>query len=176
MRTKILSLFVVVLSGIVFGQDITESSTPFKQELSLRFSEPLDAVISDLETFIPNYMKNENIPGVQIALIKDGIIAWTGGFGVKNTIIREPVTSNTLFEVASLSKVVTAYMALKLVDEGELSLAKPLHNYLSEEWLPPSAYRDSIKLNHVLSHSSGIPKISKDVMFKPSFYHSSSYF
>lgn len=178
MRTKILVLFVVVLSEVVFSQDITESNTPFKQELPLRFSEPLDAIITDLEIFIPNYMKNENIPGVQIALIQDGIITWTEGFGVKNTITRKPVTSNTLFEVASLSKVVTAYIALKLIDEGEISLAKPLHNYLSKEWLPPSAYRDSIKLNHVLSHSSGIPKISKDIMFKPgtAYYYSANGF
>ena len=178
MRTKILILFAVVLFEVVFSQDMTESNTPFKQELPLRFSEPLDTIITDLEIFIPNYMKNENIPGVQIALIQDGIIAWTEGFGVKNTITRKPVTSNTLFEVASLSKVVTAYMALKLVDEGEISLAKPLHNYLSKEWLPPSAYRDSIKLNHVLSHSSGIPKISKDIMFKPgtAYYYSANGF
>jgi CubicO group peptidase (beta-lactamase class C family) len=178
MRTKILALFAVVLFAVISSQDIAKSNTPFKQELSLRFSEPLENIISDLEIFIPNYMKNEHIPGVQIALVQEGIIAWTTGFGVKNTITRKPVTSSTLFEVASLSKVVTAYMALKLVDEGEISLAKPLHSYLSEEWLPPSAYRDSIKLNHVLSHSSGLPKISKDIMFQPgtAYYYSANGF
>ena len=178
MRTKIIALSAVVLFEVAFSQEITESNAPFKQELPLRFSEPIDTIITGLETFIPNYMKNENIPGVQIALIQDGIIAWTEGFGLKNTITRKPVTSSTLFEVASLSKVVTAYMALKLVDEGEISLAKPLHNYLSEEWLPPSPFRDSIKLNHVLSHSSGLPKISKDIMFKPgtAYYYSANGF
>jgi CubicO group peptidase (beta-lactamase class C family) len=178
MRTKTVALFAVVLFEVAFSQDMTESNTPFMQESPLRFSEPIDNIITDLEIFIPNYMKNENIPGVQIALIQDGIITWTKGFGVKNTITRKPVTPNTLFEVASLSKVVTAYMALKLVDEGEISLAKPLHNYLSEEWLPPSAYRDSVKLNHVLSHSSGLPKISKDIMFEPgtAYYYSANGF
>ena len=178
MRTKTVALFAVALFEVAFSQDITESNTPFKQESPLRFSEPIDNIITDLEIFIPNYMKNENVPGVQIALIQDGIIAWTEGFGVKNTITRKPVTSSTLFEVASLSKVVTAYMALKLIDEGEISLAKPLNNYLSEEWLPPSAYRDSIKLNHVLSHSSGLPKMSKDIMFKPgtAYYYSANGF
>jgi CubicO group peptidase (beta-lactamase class C family) len=69
-------------------------------------------------------------------------------------------------------------MAFKLVDEGEISLTKPLHDYLSEEWLPPSAYRDSIKLNHVLSHSSGLPKIGKDIMFEPgtAYYYSANGF
>ncbi|MHC4426714.1 MAG: serine hydrolase, partial [Planctomycetota bacterium] len=61
---------------------------------------------------------------------------------------------------------------------GEISLAKPLHDYLSEEWLPPSAYRDSIKLHHVLSHSSGLPKMSKDIMFEPgtAYYYSANGF
>ena len=178
MRTKILALFAVVLFEIVTCQGIAKSNTPFEQESPLRFSEPIDIIIKDLEIFIPNYMKNENVPGVQIALIQDGIIAWTKGFGVKNTITRKPVTSNTLFEVASLSKVVTAYMALKLIDEGKISLTKPLHYYLSEEWLPPSTYRDSIKLNHVLSHSSGLPKIGKDIMFEPgtAYYYSANGF
>jgi len=178
MRIKALAFFAVVLFKVTFGQEITESNTTFSQESPLRFSEPIENIITDLEIYIPNYMKNKNIPGVQIALIQDGIIVWTEGFGVKNTITRKPVTSSTLFEVASLSKVVTAYMALKLIDEGEISLAKPLHNYLSEEWLPPSAYRDSIKLNHVLSHSSGLPKIGKDIMFEPStaYYYSANGF
>ena len=178
MRTKTVALFAVVLFAVVSSQDIAKSNTPFNHESPLRFSEPIENIITDIEIFIPNYMKNENIPGVQIALIQDGIIAWTEGFGVKNTITKKPVTSNTLFEVASLSKLVTAYMALKLVDEGEISLTEPLHNYLSEEWLPPSAYRDSIKLNHVLSHSSGLPKIGKDIMFEPStaYYYSANGF
>ncbi len=77
MRTKILSLSAVVLFEVAFSQEITESNTPFKQELPLRFSESIYTIVTDLETFIPNYMKNESIPGVQIALIQDGIIAWT---------------------------------------------------------------------------------------------------
>jgi len=59
-RTKILALFAVVLFEVVFSQDIAKSNTPFKQESPLRFSEPIDNIITDLETFIPNYMKNEN--------------------------------------------------------------------------------------------------------------------
>ena len=181
MRIKIFAFFIyfsAILVAIIYSQDITETNTSFEQELSLRLSEPVDTIIADLKIFIPNYMNNENIPGIQIALIKEGKIAWTEGFGVTNTITREPVTSNILFEVASLSKVVSAYMALKLVDEGKLSLEKPLHSYLTEEWLPSSVYRDSIKLNHVVTHSSGLGKLSKEIMFKPGteYYYSANGF
>jgi CubicO group peptidase (beta-lactamase class C family) len=53
------------------------------------------------------------------------------------------------------------------VDEGKLSLNKPLHSYLSDEWMPYSTYRDSIKLKHVLSHSSGLRKTSREIIFEP---------
>jgi len=75
-------------------------------------SEPLEEVVADLETFIPAYMDQEDIPGVSVALIRNGEVVWTEGFGVANALIKKPVTQETLFEVASNSKVVTAYIAL----------------------------------------------------------------
>jgi len=110
-------------------------------------------------------MREEGIPGVAIALIRDGEIVWTEGFGVVNTITAKPVTAETLFEVASNSKVVSAYIALRLVDQGKLSLDRPLNDYLAEPWLPPSEYRDTITLRHVVSHSSGLSKTGRKSLF-----------
>jgi len=162
----LICLFVIYVTK-TDSKSVTGSHNQLYIAKPLGFQEPADRIISDLKTFIPDYIKSEHIPGVQIALIHDGKTVWTEGFGVANKFTGKPVTSETLFEVASNSKVVTAYMALKLVDEGKISLEKPLHSYLTGEWLPPSIYRDSIKLQHVLSHSSGLDKTSRDVMFKP---------
>ena len=172
-----LTYFLLVLCTPTCSQNTSEIHGTM-QESPLRASEPVDTIIADLKTFIPKYLNDEHIPGASIALMYGGEIAWTVGFGVANTLTREKVTSNTLFEVASISKVVTAYMALRLVDEGKLSVDKPLHSYLSKEWLPPSAYRDSIALKHVLSHSSGLSKTSKDIMFRPgtAYYYSAQGF
>lgn len=127
----------------------------------------IDSVIADLRTFIPEYIKSHNVPGVGISLVKEGKIVFNEGFGVANYFTKVPITENTLFEVASISKAITAYIALRLVDEGKLSADKPLNSYLKDEWLPPSQFRDSIKLSHVLSHSSGMRKTSREIMFKP---------
>jgi CubicO group peptidase (beta-lactamase class C family) len=96
-------------------------------------------------------------------------MVWTKGFGVANAFTRRPITPRTLFEVASNSKVVTAYIALRLVDQGRLSLDEPLNAYLSEPWLPLSEYRDAITLRHVLSHSSGLghSPTSRQSLFAP---------
>lgn len=152
-----LSAFLVLLTGLTaHARTGTIASKPSQHDPSLRLSEPTEAIVADLERFIPEYMSEQEIPGVTIALIRDGEIVWQEGFGVANTITRKPITPDTIFEVASNSKVVAAYIALRLVDEGLLSLDEPLNAYLMEPWLPPSEFRDSITLRHVISHSSGL--------------------
>jgi CubicO group peptidase (beta-lactamase class C family) len=148
-----------------FAASIPASQPP------LRTSEPVRDIVADLEEFIPTHMDQEGIPGVAIALIRDGEVVWADGFGVANTITGEPVTADTVFEVASISKVVTAYTALRLVEQGLLSLDEPVVTYLSEPWLPPSEYREQITLRHLASHSSGLSDrqlpLDRSMRFKP---------
>jgi CubicO group peptidase (beta-lactamase class C family) len=142
----------------------------------LRVSEPLETVIADLETFVPAYMAQESVPGVAIAIIRDGRTAWVKGFGLASQLTRRPVRDNTIFEVASNSKAMTAFIALRLVDEGTLDLDEPLSRYLAEPWLPPSEYRDTITLRHCLSHSAGFGHntTSRETLFPPGSRYSYS--
>jgi len=178
MKFKILSLltlFAIVLGILAYDQTATLAATPSSwQELPLRLSVPVEAVVTDLKNYIPEYMRKEDIPGVAIALIRNGKVVWTEGFGIVNTITTKPVTSKTLFEVASNSKVVTAYIALRLVDQGKLSLDEPLNTYLSEPWLPPSEYRNAVTLRQVLSHTSGLSAsitLNRDIIFVPGSHY-----
>ena len=176
MKLKVFTLLALLLGVAAYGQAAALAAITSGQEPPLRLSEPTDVIIADLEIYIPDYMQEKNIPGVAIALIRDDKIVWTEGFGVANAITRKPVTPETPFEVASNSKVVTAYIALRLVAQGKLSLDEPLNAYLPEPWLPPSEYRDTITLRHVLSHSSGLGKIGRESLFAPGrgYYYSAS--
>jgi CubicO group peptidase (beta-lactamase class C family) len=183
MKIKLLAL--LVLLAMVVGiascggkatpttteQKQTATPTEGAQEAPLRWSEPVDAVVADLERYIPERMRKGDIPGLAIALIRDGEVVWTEGFGVANVITRQPVTPETVFEAASNSKVVAAYTAIRLVEQGELSLDEPLTAYLSEPWLPPSEYGDKITLRHLASHSSGLTDnlfpVDKGIDFEP---------
>jgi len=141
------------------------------QESLLRISEPVDSVIVDLKNYIPQRMTAAQVPGLAIALIRDFKVVWTEGFGVTNQITKRPVESRTVFEVASISKPVTAYIALRLIDQGLLSLDKPVRQYLKDPWLPPSEYANLIAIRHLLSHSSGLGDdiffMNKDISFEP---------
>lgn len=169
MRLRVL-LSVAILLGLLFGaQTVAWGAIDWGAQPRLRASEPLDQVVADLERFVPAYMAEQDIPGVAVALVRDGHVAWSEGFGVANRITGEPVTPETRFAVASNSKVVTAYIALRLVDEGLLSLDEPLNTYLPEPWLPPSQYREAITLRRVLSHSSGLGHLTlgREIRFVP---------
>lgn len=137
----------------------------------LRRTEPLEAVVADLRGYIPARMAEDHIPGLSIALVREGQLVWSEGFGVANRLTSRPVTPETVFEVASISKVVTAYSALRLVEQGRLALDEPLVGQLDEPWLPPSEWGDRITLRHLAGHSSGLSDnllpLDKNIQFEP---------
>src|SRR5260370_21841576 len=67
-------------------------------------------------------MKHYHVPGVSIAVFNKGQILWARGFGLADIPANKPVTPETLFQAASVSKSVTAFAALQLVQQGQLNL------------------------------------------------------
>ena len=101
-------------------------------------------------------MEWSNVPGVAIAVLKDGELSWSAGFGVKRVGEPAKVTTDTLFGAASLSKPVLAFAVLGLRDKGMLDLDRPLWNYLPYDDLPAGDQAKQITARHVLSHSTGL--------------------
>jgi len=97
------------------------------------------------------------VPGVSIAGIQRGKTIWVHGFGVKEDGTSQPVTAETVFEAASLSKPVFAYGVLKLVDRGKLGLDVPLTTYLPKPYIPGDQRLAKITARIVLSHRTGFP-------------------
>lgn len=119
--------------------------------------DPLGKLAADLQQFIPRMMLHVGVPGLSIAVIRDGRLIWNQGFGVRNNETREPVTIETPFEAASFSKAAFAYAVLKLCEQGKLSLDSPLWNYRPDYFLPASDPRSKlITARMILSHTSGL--------------------
>ena len=110
-----------------------------------------------LEREIPELMEKANIPGLSMAVIRNGEIFWSGTFGVRNRETNESVDENTIFEAASLTKTVTAAAALKLVERGELDLDRTLAEYLPYPKLAGDERYKKITARHVLTHTTGLP-------------------
>jgi CubicO group peptidase (beta-lactamase class C family) len=111
---------------------------------------------------VTGLMRKGDIPGLSIAVIRDGKIDWEGEFGQKNAVndgvADGPVLRDTLFSAASLSKPVFAYIVLRLVDRGVIDLDKPLYTYgFAYDRIDKDSRSKLITARRVLDHTTGLP-------------------
>ncbi|MBT3270573.1 beta-lactamase family protein [Candidatus Poribacteria bacterium] len=103
-------------------------------------------------------MAHYNVPGVSIAVVDDHRVEWARGYGVSTAGRNERVTPDTLFQAASIGKVVVAAAALHYVDQGLLELDGDVSRNLSSWRLPEEGFtaREKVTLRRLLSHSAGV--------------------
>jgi CubicO group peptidase (beta-lactamase class C family) len=106
---------------------------------------------------LENRMPADRVPGVSIAVIHNGAIEWAQGFGVVQ-LGGAPVTVDTLFQTGSISKPVAAMAALRLVQEGKLSLDSDVNQALTSWQIPASAAAPGavVTLRELLTHTAGL--------------------
>ena len=116
------------------------------------------AETSNLDTLVLEAMERNVVPGLSLATIRDGAIAYQGSYGLANAETDLPVTDSTAFEAASLTKPLLALVAMRLVQDGLLDLDRPLVKYREPkgEFRRPK-WMKQITARHVLSHSTGFP-------------------
>src|SRR5262245_27014507 len=112
-------------------------------------------VPSDLSRNLPVWMQTARVPGLVVASLRDGRVDGVFGFGRRHADAQDPVTSETVFEAASLSKVVTAYSALQLVQQNKLQLDEPLATYAASPCDAGEALAARVTLRHAPTHSPG---------------------
>jgi CubicO group peptidase (beta-lactamase class C family) len=102
-------------------------------------------------------MKDYGTPGVSIAVINDYKIEWARGYGVRALGSSEPVTSDTVFQAASISKPVTALAAMRLVQQGKLNLDEDVNRKLVSWKVPENEFTRERKasLRGILTHTGG---------------------
>ena len=102
-------------------------------------------------------MKELNVPGASIAVIHQGKIEWAHGFGV-SSVGGSPVTAETMFQAGSISKPLAAMAALRLAQEGRLSLDVDVNTLLTSWKLPsdPLAAGKPVTLRELLTHTAGM--------------------
>ncbi|MCE7743407.1 MAG: beta-lactamase family protein [Candidatus Heimdallarchaeota archaeon] len=114
-------------------------------------------IIDDEKPLIERMLECK-VPGLCIAVINEFEIEWIKSYGVKNTNTQEPITLDTIFQAASISKPMVATLALQLVEKNKLDLDEPTNNKLKNWCIPESEFTKTkeITLRHILTHTSGI--------------------
>ncbi|MCP5117739.1 MAG: beta-lactamase family protein, partial [bacterium] len=107
---------------------------------------------------IAELMEEHNVPGVSVAVIDNGEIAWTKGYGVLETGAAQKVNAETLFQAASISKPVTAAAALVMIEAGKLSLDEDVNRKLTSWKVPANEFtrKKPVTLRDLFSHTAGM--------------------
>lgn len=111
---------------------------------------------AEVDAAVLQQMKEEQIPGVGLAVVRDGRIVKAKGYGLANIEVGAPVTPETVFDAGSISKQFTATAIMLLAEEGKLGLDDSIAKYFPEA--PPAL--KAVTIRHLLTHTSGIPDVS----------------
>lgn len=120
--------------------------------VALTFS--LGSAVVDVDSAIRRQMAREHVPGLSLAVVRHGRIVRTGAYGLANLEWKVPVTTQTEFEVASISKMFAGAAVRILVEERKLDPEDPVGKYF--EGLP--ATWNGMRLRHLITMSSGLPE------------------
>lgn len=124
------------------------------RQLSISLDDQTPSVSYNLDGF----MKLFTVPGLSVAVIDNFKIAWAKGYGVTSVTGSVPVSTDTMFQAASISKPVTAVAALQLIEQGILSLDEPVNDKLVSWHLPENNFTRGhpVTLRHLLTHTAGL--------------------
>jgi CubicO group peptidase (beta-lactamase class C family) len=120
----------------------------------------LAAAFPEIEKLFKSFMERSQAPGAVLGVIVDGELVFVKAAGVREKTSNAPVTPETVFRIASMTKSFTAMSILKLRDEGKLSLEDPVAKYIPELASLPYPTSDSqvLTIRHLLTHSEGFPE------------------
>lgn len=161
MRILALLLFGLVFIGCTVQQEKEESQG--LRERITRIENGLQPRLQIIGFDVPKYnieerLKELGIPGVSVAVFKDGTIEWAKGYGMADSTEQRPVNAETLFQAGSISKPVAATQALQLVEQGRLDLDENVNDYLTSWQLPDNEFttKEKVTTRRILTHTAGL--------------------
>ncbi|MEL6831607.1 MAG: serine hydrolase domain-containing protein [Bacteroidota bacterium] len=137
-----ITVLALLLSSVALGQTQgAETQTTFQAQI---------------DGYIEVLMNRHGIPGVALAVIQDGKALHQKNYGYANLEHQVPITNQSIFRVYSLTKPIVVVGVFQLIEEGKLSLESEVSEYVPDL---PQAWQ-SIKIKHLLAHTSGLPDMS----------------
>ncbi|TQK05067.1 serine hydrolase [Herbaspirillum sp. SJZ107] len=158
---RIAAAVLIAFSGAAFAQ--APAAVPAAPATIATAS----AAAYSLEADVTRAMKLFDVPGIAIAVVKDGKVVAAQGFGVRKLGAPEKVDAKTLFEVASNSKAFTAAALAMLVDEGKLAWDDPVTKHLPDFQMYDAYVTHEMTVRDLLTHRSGLGLGAGDLLWWP---------
>jgi len=159
---------ILIIAVFAIGFIAAAALALYLPDRKIRTHSPTEEFAAFLDLRVPNLMGLYEIPGVSIALVRDGRILYTSAYGYSDQKSGRKMTVDTPMRVQSISKSVTAWAVLKLVEEGKLNLEDPAEKYLKGWKLPASDYPpDGVTVKRLLCHTAGMPLGDVFTLYSP---------
>jgi len=159
MRHVIIAAALAAAAPTIATPTIAAAQTTAVRPAATGTAQPagIHALAPQLEAYFAEYMQRGHVPGLVWGVVKDGRLVLVRGMGVQDTATRTPVTADTRFRIASMSKAFTAMAILRLADEGRLSLDAAAETYVPEMkgWRYPTADSPRVTVRDLLHHVAG---------------------
>ncbi len=114
----------------------------------------MTARADSVDDFLKRQIRKRHIPGLSLAIVKDGRVVKAAGYGLANVELGARATPQTVYCLASMSKQFAAASIMLLVQDGKVSLESPIGKYLDGA---PDAWK-GVTVRHLLTHTSGLPR------------------
>lgn len=150
MKRSLLLILLIINFGIILSCSTTYSS-------KISYSEKTDPLYQDIEKLGHELSIKNNVPGIAVAVIRDGKVAWIQTIGYADLTSKKPVTAQTIFNVGSVSKLVSSWGFMQLTEKGLINLDDSADQSLTRWHLPDSEFDNSkVTLRRLLSHTAGL--------------------
>ncbi|MDZ4716423.1 MAG: serine hydrolase [Cytophagales bacterium] len=126
------------------------------QAFAQKGSSSLDSKVKEFDAYTQSALRQWEVPGAAVAVIKDGKVIYKKGFGVADITTSQPVNTETLFSIGSTTKAMTAVCLGMLVDEGKIKWDDPVSAHLPELKLYDPFVTRELKIRDLLIHDSGV--------------------
>ncbi len=150
---------LVLLLGACQSPEGPEANTAYPVEVTVASQQASPAMVADIDALLAGSVAADG-PGVAVLVMADGQILYAGGHGLSDIEAQTPMTSKTVFDLASVSKQMSAIAILILMEQGALALDDPIVDYLPEwEDLDPDY---PVLISDLLHHTSGLEDYTGD--------------
>ena len=145
------------LRWLMFGVVATQATTPLRAQESIGPAPEYRVAAERLSAFVASEVEAKELPALSIALVADGRVVWSRGFGFADPAAKVPATAETVYRVGSVSKLFTDLALMQLQEEGKVDLDRPVKDYLPTFAVKNPTDRP-ITLRQLMAHRSGLTR------------------
>jgi CubicO group peptidase (beta-lactamase class C family)/membrane protease YdiL (CAAX protease family) len=131
--------------------------------------EPVDAFVAHMDRRVPQLMQQYDVPGLAVVLVHKGSPVWSGAYGYADVARQTVMTTDAVFRAESISKAVTAWGVLRLVESGRIRLDDDVRRYVVDLMPDERHTAQPVTIRRLLNHNAGMPlgPVGPPVQFAP---------